>query len=139
MALEKVCQDSTWLALEKLAAKHPFVVQTGLSHTDALIGQFELICCDIVSVFIPDEVIENAKPEYLQKLFASLLKSDEFSPTWLNIVSLPDNEHGEGFIKQFLGAKPETYPIRISVELKKARIMEHWGQKIGADVSMMTA
>ena len=56
----------------------------GLTEADALLDQFELICCDALSVFISDDVIKNGTSEYLIDLCNNLLCSDEFSET--NVV-----------------------------------------------------
>ncbi|QDS98888.1 hypothetical protein [Adhaeretor mobilis] len=136
-AVERICQGSHWIAKENLGNASPFVLQHGLSEADALLGQFELICCNIVSVFIPDEVIENAKPEYLSELYATLLDSSEFTNTKLRIGSLPDNTQGAEFIVQFLGKEPLSCPVEIEVPFKKARIMTHWASKIGAEVLLL--
>ena len=61
-----------------LSGRLPVCVKKGLSYTDGQIGQFELICCDAVSVIIADEVLANAPPDYLtdpMQSFARLTNS----------------------------------------------------------------
>jgi hypothetical protein len=111
----------------------PCVVQRELSLADAMQGQFELICADSVSVFIDDDVIRNAKAKYLDELFGKLRRSPEFQPVRLRVHMVPDGERGANFLRQFFGREIKT-PFFRRVTRKKARIMQHWGEKIGAIV-----
>jgi hypothetical protein len=109
----------------------PCVVQRDLSLADAMQGQFELICADSISVFIDDDVLRNAKPEYLDGLFRDLRQSPEFQPVRLEVHMVPDGQRGANFLRQFFGCELKT-PFSRRVARKKARIMQHWGEKIGA-------
>ena len=127
-------------ALELLIDQHvpktppcPCVVQRELSLADAMQGQFELICADSVSVFIDDDVARNAKPNYLDELFKNLRGSREFQPVRLQVHMVPDGERGANFLRQFFGREIKT-PFFRRVARKKARIMQHWGEKVGAIV-----
>jgi hypothetical protein len=111
----------------------PCVVQRDLSLADAMQGQFELICADSTSVFIDDEVIRNAHPKYLDELFANLRRSPEFQPVRVQIHAVPDGQRGANFLRQFFGREIKP-PFFRRVARKKARIMQHWGKRVGAIV-----
>jgi hypothetical protein len=109
----------------------PCVVQRGLAFTDALQGQFELICADSISVFVNDDVLRTANASYLQELFQTLRKSPEFQPVTVCVHSVPIDDGGMRFLHQFFGELPRL-PATHVVARKKARIMQHWGSKLGA-------
>ena len=94
--------------------------------------QFEFICVDSVSVFIEDQVLENASQDYLNDLYETLLQSSEFQPMRVHVVSVPPGNDGMRFLEQFFGGR--QLPIKQVVARKKARILEHWANKIGAEV-----
>jgi hypothetical protein len=115
----------------------------GLSFADALLGQFDLVCRDSVSVFLNDEVVSSATKEYLNELYSQVQSSPEFDETTIRVTSIPDTESGGRFVDQFLGDEQRVlfnergrqYSFEGKVMRKKARIMEHWGRKIGAEVT----
>jgi hypothetical protein len=111
----------------------PFVIQRALALTDALQGQFELICADSVSVFIADEVVQNATKQYLYELFQSFCLSPEFQQVRIHVESVPQNDDGARFLHQFFG-EGLSPPFTQVVARKKARIMQHWGTRLGAAV-----
>jgi hypothetical protein len=110
----------------------PFVVRSGLSETDALEMQFEFICVDSVAVFVDDQVVDNASQKYLEDLYETLLQSSEFQLMRVHVSSIPPNENGTRLLEQFFGKR--QLPINQVVARKKARILEHWATKIGAEV-----
>lgn len=110
----------------------PFIVRRGLTETEALEIQFELICVDSIAVFVGDEVVDNASRDYLVELYETLLHSSEFQPTRVEVSSIPLNDKGTQFLKQFFGQR--QLPIYQLVARKKARILRHWAAKIGAEV-----
>jgi len=112
----------------------PLVLKRKLSLSDALLAQFELICCDLVSVFVSDSVISNADPNYLAGLWNSLKTGEEFEIQSVTINSVPDDSSGEDFLVQFVGAKDANFPVHMRAMRKKARIMHHWANKIGAAI-----
>ena len=118
----------------------PVVIHPGLSETEALFGQFELICCDAAAVFVRSEVLSGQDQEgYLDSLFRRLLQSPEFRPTKVDVLEIPATESGQSFADQFLGpAATERMkgagPLSLCVPYKKARIMKHWAARIGARV-----
>ena len=131
------CSDSEARAL--LARRLPLVVNLDLSYHDAGLGPFELVCCDAISVIMPSEVVANAEPTYLKDLYARLRQSDEFQKVTLRLESLPWGEDAIRFLGQFLGlaeveAKAQQFPVDLRMFHKKARIMAHWGDRIGAEV-----
>lgn len=120
----------------------PVVVNADLSYSDAALGQFELVCCDALSVIIPSEVVANAEPFYLRDLLAKLQRSDEFQEVTLRLETVPSGEAGTRFLDQFLGlseaeAKAQLFPLELRICRKKARIMTHWGDRIRAEVNVV--
>ncbi len=131
------CPDSD--ASRLLGGRLPLVVKADLSYHDAEFGQFEFICCDAITVIIASEVVTGAEPSYLKDLFARLRRSDEFRRVTLRLDSLPRSEDGTRYADQFLGlaeaeAEAQRFPVELRVFYKKARIMAHWGNRIGAQV-----
>ena len=121
----------------KLAARRtPVRVNSDLSEGDALWGQFELICCDAVSIFIRCEVLDQMDLAEFQSLIEKTSQSSEFQPTTVTIGEIPRNESGLSFVDQFLGsfepAKDAALPSTVVVPFKKARIMQHWATRVGA-------
>ena len=131
------CADSA--ARRLLARRAPLVVNPDLSHHDAALGQFELVCCDAISVIMPGRVLVGAHPSYLRDLFAQLCRSDEFREVTLRLGSVPWGKDGMRFLDQFLGltemeARAQQFPVDLRMFHKKARIMAHWGSRIGAEL-----
>jgi hypothetical protein len=121
----------------KLAAQRtPVRINSDLSEGDALWGQFELICCDAVSIFIRSEVLDQMDLAEFQSLVQKTSQSTEFQPTTVTITEIPRTESGLSFVDQFLCSfEPEKvagFPSTLIVPFKKARIMEHWATRIGA-------
>jgi hypothetical protein len=117
----------------------PQILARAMTLEDALLGQFELACCDSVSVFLRDEVVTAGDRGYLAKLYSDLLTGEEFGPTAIEIRAVPNDDRGRRFLDQFIGTREEWVqviglPLRLRVMGKKARVMCHWARKIGADV-----
>ena len=136
-AVRRILRVTTVEARHVLGKALPACITKGLTHNEAILGQFELICCDAVSVFIEDDVMMGASQEYLGKVYEQLLKSDEFSEVRVRIESLPPDEHGDKFVDQFLGADFSQYPADFTALRKKARIMHHWATMIGGVCSLI--
>jgi len=113
----------------------PLVVRHGLTLHDALLGQFELTVCDAVSVFLSDDVLATAPPDYLASLYADLLKSPEFQNVPFRIKSLPSDGRSREYLEYFLG-RPFTLmplmPLDLTVMRKKAKVMAYHASQIGA-------
>jgi hypothetical protein len=118
----------------------PVIINPGLSEAEAIFGQFELICCDSVAVFLRSEVLlAPDQKEYLDALFHKVLQSPEFRPTRVDVLEVPATEAGEAFVDQFLGGlgSEENWPLNefsLWVASKKARMMKHWAARVGAEV-----
>lgn len=69
--VERIRQCPREEAARILAQPLPVVLKRGLSLEDALIGQFELIACDAVSVFLADDVLEEASRSLASGFFIS--------------------------------------------------------------------
>jgi hypothetical protein len=124
-----------------LVTQHcPLPISMGLSSADALLGQFELICCDSVSIFVKTEVISSATGSYLSRLYSQIQSSTEFEEVIIDVHSIPNNEQGKRLLHQFFGDHEEIscdankgYSLKKIIMRKKARILEHWARKIGAE------
>jgi hypothetical protein len=114
----------------------PVLIKEGLPEEDALLGQFELICVDSLSVFIRDDVVAEGDLSYLSELYLNLRRSPEFEKVLLRVSYVPNNEEGEKFWDQFISSKRLSAPIDLTVTRKKARIMVHWGKRIGAELAV---
>jgi hypothetical protein len=133
------------LKSESLLMQHcPLRIAGSLSIGDAMLGQFELICCDSISIFLRDEVYASSDSWYLTQLYQQIRESPEFEHIKVKIASVPKTTVGEHFVDQFLGG-PDVIPPLVSAGLrsftgnmmrKKARIMAHWAEKIGAEVAI---
>ena len=115
----------------------PMTLKHGLSQEDALLGQFELISCDAVSVFVADEVIAEATQNYLADLYGLLLQSQEFQSISIRIEHIPLNDKGAEFLHRFVGRAEISLPLELEVMRKKARITQHWAAKIGGRLTIM--
>ena len=117
----------------------PVTINNDLTEEEALWGQFELICCDAISVFVRSEVMQANDGFYLVPLFQQVLRSPEFRPFKINLIKVPVNESGKKYLDKFLGetTKP-IFPIALKVPFKKARIMEHWAKRVGAQIQLET-
>jgi hypothetical protein len=140
-AVQRVNDCDGSAAAKLLKGRLPLVVNPDLSYHNALLGQFEFVCCDAIAVFIASEVVVGGEPSYLYGLFQKLRGSPEFAETSITIRSVPDTEDGRRFSDQFLGSdRPGTIsplsPVDMSVPWKKARIMAHWATRIGATLSV---
>ena len=79
---------------------------------------------------------------YLAQLYQQFLQSPEFENVNVIVASVPPTALGEQFIDQFLGETDiiprlviaGMHSCRESMMRKKARIMAHWAEKIGAKI-----
>ena len=115
--------------------KCPVVLRRNLTLSDALVCQFELICSDSISVLLRDDVVRSAKPSYLRSLYDNLRRAEEFSPVAVQLNFVPDNEDGRRFLLQFFGQFIGVGAMH-TVPRKKARIMAHWGSKMGVSIAL---
>jgi hypothetical protein len=139
-AIRRINEGSESEAIGLSRLPTPVTINPGLNEAEALFGQFELICCDAVAVFIRSEVIlEQGEQAYLHSLFEKVSQSPEFKPTRIDVLEVPATEAGERFVDQFLGnpfpagARPVD-EFSLWVPYKKARLMKHWATRVGAQV-----
>lgn len=133
-AFDKVLGTSRTDAEDQTKRTPPFVLKRSLSLSDALLAQFELVCCDIVAIFLSENVVSNADAEYLASVYRNVRNSDEFQLVSVRVEYIPVNANGQAFADQFVGAELLPPPVVMSMMRKKARIMLHWSRKIGAHV-----
>lgn len=137
-AISRINECSELKAAELADRTVPVTINFDLSEEDAVYGQFELISCDAIGVFVRSEVLGQSEKGYIQALFGKILQSPEFKPVKVKVVEVPETESGQKFVDQFLGMtilrqKP-VFPLSVEVPFKKARIMEHWATRVGAQV-----
>ena len=121
-------------AVSTLAASLPRVLRRGLTYTDAIFAQLELVCCDCVSVLLRDSVAKQASPAYLAGLYDQLKSSAEFEHVAARIDAIPADEQGQNFLRWFVGSADIAPPVELRVMRKKARAMQTWAEKIGGSV-----
>lgn len=100
-------------------------------------AQFELICCDVVSVFITDAVMTQADAAYLAQLYGELLESDEFASVQVSL-QVPDDAAGRSLVDQFVHRPFSVYTQQMTMTRKKARIMTHWAIRCGGNVARLS-
>ncbi len=142
-ALQRIWRDPRRSAASVLLGSCPVVVRSGLVVEEALAGQFELICCDCISVFVRDEIAAEGASEYLRQLYSQLRLSPEFEPVFLAIQFVPDSDLGRRFCDQFLSTAAGKsvrfgcdFLMRDRVFRKKARMMAHWATEIGVRLAI---
>ena len=119
-------------ATRLLSSRLPVCVNKGLSYSDAQIGQFELICCDAVSVIISDEVIAGTSADYLADLYAKLRKIDEFELVAVRIDFVPDSPKGQEFCNRFLNGWKPASSAAMKLMRKKGPHHAALGHKLAA-------
>ena len=90
-AITRILQTSEDDARMMLQERPPFKVRDRLTYAEAINGQFELVCCNAISIFIPDEIFQNASQTYLEALYRTTLQSAEFQTTRVQIGKRPNN------------------------------------------------
>ena len=130
------CSESKAVALA--VQRPPITINWELTEANALHGQFELICCDAVSIFLRSQVARSGDRAYLDSLFKKVVRSVEFRSFQVTIDQIPETESGEKFIDQFLGRQSiwRSVPTTLEVSFKKARIMRHWATRIGGRIRL---
>jgi hypothetical protein len=141
-ALARIPGISPGKAIDLSERQCPLPVVSGLSLGDVMLGQFELVCCDSISVFLRTEVVSSAEQWYLAQLYQQFRGSPEFESVAVTIASVPQTALGEQFVDQLLGGADiiprlvtrGLHSYRGTMMRKKARIMAHWAKKIGAEI-----
>jgi hypothetical protein len=111
---------------------YPFVVGQQMTLEDAPAGQFALACCDCVTAFVRDEIVDDSAIKAFRRIHSEVMKSPEFERIVVQTDFIPDSEQGRRFGWQFFGlATGLQFPTIRSVYRKKARLMEHWAKKAG--------
>ena len=87
----------------------PIVIARKMSLDDVMAGQFALACCDCVSAFVVDEVVDDGNAEYLLQLSEAVKNSDEFEVVAIKLILIPTTEAGRHFSWQFLGTVSYTH------------------------------
>lgn len=137
-AINRINECNEEKAAELADRPVPVTINLDLSEEDAVYGQFELISCDSIGVFVRSEVLGQNEQGYIHALFGKILQSAEFKPVKVKVVEVPETESGQKFVDQFLGpvfpGRKPVFPLSVEVPFKKARIMIHWATRVGAKV-----
>jgi hypothetical protein len=113
----------------------PFVIGRQLSLEDALAGQFALACCDCVTAFVRDKIVQESPLKVYRQLHREVMSSPEFTLVDVLIESIPNTHEGRRLGWQFFGlATGVQTPKTIRMFRKKARLLEHWAKKVNAIV-----
>jgi hypothetical protein len=127
------------LAIQKIApplTDLPFVISQQLELEDALAAQFALACCDCVSAFVRDEIVNESATETFRQLHRAVLISTEFQLVPVKIEHIPDSPLGRQICWQFFGlATGLEAPTTITMYRKKARLLKQSAKKVGAKIS----
>ena len=142
-AIGRINQGSQAEAMVLARWALPTRINSNLTQEEALWGQFELICCDSIALFVRSEVLSaRHKGNYLADLFQQVLESPEFQEAKLDIFDVPETDLGHKFVDQFLGSptlnRRHFTNLSVWVSNKKARIMKHWAVKVGAQIRLET-
>lgn len=128
------------LAIRKFSppvSNYPFVVGQGMELEDVLAGQFALACCDCVTAFVRDEIVDESASMTFQNLYNEILGSPEFQHVSVSIEHIPNSHEGRRFCWQFFGlATGLAIPTTMNMFRKKARLMDRWAKKVGAIVAL---
>lgn len=143
LALERILREPERPLTGLLDGSCPAVVRCALTLDEAVAAQFELICCDCVSIFLRDEIVAQSDPGYLGELYSQLRHSPEFQPVVVGISFIPATDAGRRFCDQFFPPE-EAKTIRCGAEIaltyrvsrKKGRMMAHWAKEIGARLTI---
>jgi hypothetical protein len=135
-AVTRISDIDPAAAAELISRTPPTVIHRDLRYEDAVLGQFELICCDAPSAVLNAEVLDHGGEAYLEHLFLRILQSTEFKRCQVVIHHIPKTEAGERFADQFLGydaaeLREIVLPLHLETPFKKARIMKHWAGRVG--------
>jgi hypothetical protein len=114
---------------------YPFIVARQLTLDDAIAGQLALACCDCVSAFIRDELIEEQTTEVFRQLYREVMKSREFQLVDVRVNHFPQTDVGRHICWQFFGlASGITCPATFRMYRKKARMFKLWARQLKAVV-----
>jgi hypothetical protein len=138
-ALTKIPELSTDKSEHLVTQSCPLLVASELSLSEAILGQFELVCADTISVFIKNEIVSSVPRSQLRQICSPFQACEEFENVSVNVTLIPQTDQGKQFVDQFLGGMAHVaycphrgYYYEGKVMRKKARIMSYWAEKIGA-------
>lgn len=116
-------------------SEYPFIVARQLTLDDAIAGQLALACCDCVSAFIRDELVEEQATEVFRQLYSEVMNSREFQSVDVSVIHLPQTDVGRHICWQIFGlATRLTTPATFRMYRKKARMLTLWARELKAVV-----
>jgi hypothetical protein len=130
----RVCVLSEGEVDKLLGRELPINLKHGLSYSDAAIDQFELLACDGLAFIMPDRVVEDPEPSYLDELYASLAASTDFELVEVAVTSLPAGPSALEYLDLFFGDITVDASIPRKVMRRKALIMTIIADRIGGQV-----
>ena len=103
----------------------PFVVCQRMTLDDAMVGQFALVCCDCVSAFITDDLVDAENKPFFEQLLREVSTSTEFDLVTTKVMYIPDSKAAKRFCWQFFGqAEGVKAPAEYEFHRKKVRLMK---------------
>jgi hypothetical protein len=114
---------------------YPFIIARQLNLDDAIAGQLALVCCDCVSAFVRDELVEERTREVFRELYCEVMNSREFQLVDVRVNHFPQTDLGRRFCWQFFGlASGIACPATFRMYRKKARLLTLWSKELNADI-----
>jgi hypothetical protein len=133
-ALRRVCALSEGEVDELLSQELPINLKHGLSYSDAAIDQFELLACDALAFIIPDRVVQDPEPGYLDDLYENLASSADFELVEVAVTTLPAGPKALEYLDLFLGDVTADASITRRMMRRKALLMKIIADRIGGQV-----
>ncbi len=134
--LRRVCDLSEGEVDELLSRELPINLKHGLSYSDAAIDQFELLACDALAFIMPDRVVEDPEPSYLDDLYKSLASSADFELVEVAVTLLPAGPKALEYLDLFFGDVTVDASVPRKVMRRKALIMTIIADRIGGQVGI---
>jgi hypothetical protein len=116
-------------------SEYPFIIARQLTLDDAIAGQLALACCDCVSAFIRDELVEDHATEVFRQLYRDVMTSREFQLMDVCVNHFPQTDVARQICWQFFGlASGIECPATFRMYRKKARMLTLWARELKAVV-----
>jgi len=133
--LRRVCALSDGKVDELLSQELPINLKHGLCYSDAAIDQFELLVCDALSFIMPDRVVQDPEPGYLDDLYEHLASSADFELVQVT-VTLPAWPKALEYLDLFYGDVTADASLPRRMMRRKALLMKIIADRIGGQVML---
>jgi len=129
-----VCALSEGEVDELLSRELPINLKHGLCYSDAAIDQFELLACDALVFIMPDRVVQDPEPGYLDDLYEDLASSTDFELVEVAVTSLPAGPKALEYLDLFFGDVTVDASVPRRMMRRKALLMKIIADRIGGQV-----